>query len=123
MASPFRRRELRRARDLFSIANPVSRSRVSYVRLRPERPLSLYSDRRLYHPLRALRPAFAFKRPAARIVDRNVISARTQLAFAVPKKVAICIRRKERREVLHARGAAGGRVAKPRRNEWSNIKC
>ena len=51
------------------------------------------------------------------------VPARVQ--FAVPKKVAICIRRKARREVLHAlkltkKGKGGGAR---KRNLWSNVKC
>lgn len=50
-----------------------------------------------------------------------------RVAFAIPRKIAICVRRKIRKEVLHAyklvnkgRGGSG----RPRqRNEWSAVKC
>lgn len=50
---------------------------------------------------------------------------RDQLQFKRPEFVAICIRRHERREVLHAlqkvgKGSGGKR---PRRNQWSNVRC
>lgn len=44
--------------------------------------------------------------------------------FAVPPRVAICVRRKRRREVLHAIGAAGGKVRRrKRRSLWSDVRC
>lgn len=48
------------------------------------------------------------------------------LRFAIPSHIAVCVRRKVRREVLHAldrtskRGRGGG---KRHRNFWSGIKC
>lgn len=45
-------------------------------------------------------------------------------SFNVPGRVMVCVRRKIRREVLHALGRAGkGGGKKRRRNEWSNVKC
>lgn len=46
-------------------------------------------------------------------------------SFAVPKQVLVCVRRKQRKEVMHALGHAGSRKrqAKPRRNETSYIRC
>lgn len=49
------------------------------------------------------------------------------LQYAIPKRVAVCVRRKERREVLHALRVAGrsGSAFKPRRrtNSETRIKC
>lgn len=45
------------------------------------------------------------------------------IEFQAPKRVLVCVRRKARREVLHALGGAGGRVKRPRRNRDSNVIC
>lgn len=83
------------------------------------------ADRRRYYPnVNLLRPAHAFKREAARLVIGR--SMESPVRFAVPGYVAICIRRKMRREVLHAfkltrkSGKGGG---KRRRNAYSGIRC
>lgn len=46
-------------------------------------------------------------------------------SFAVPQQVMVCVRRKQRKEVMHALGHAGSRKkqAKPKRNETSYIRC
>jgi hypothetical protein len=46
------------------------------------------------------------------------------IAFQNPSKVAICIRRKQRKQVLHAIGKAG-KVGqrRPKRNYFSSIHC
>lgn len=52
--------------------------------------------------------------------------AKSKLSFLRPDLVAVCLRRKARREVLFAldkkpkRGRGGGAR---RRNKWSNVKC
>ncbi|WNK13477.1 MAG: hypothetical protein [Microvirus sp.] len=43
--------------------------------------------------------------------------------FEAPKFVAICVRRKQRREVLLALGKGGGGKRHPRRNQFSNVRC
>lgn len=46
-------------------------------------------------------------------------------SFTVPQQVMVCVRRKQRKEVMHALGHAGSRKrqAKPKRNETSYIRC
>lgn len=115
-----------RKRDDFSIARRFPLLSVVLPRL-PHR-LSVYGDRREFHPLRLFRsPSVVGSRSARRlVVDKDrPFKFGDVLKFAVPRRVLICIRRKERREVLHAkrftgRGSGGG--AK-RRNMWSMIKC
>lgn len=46
-----------------------------------------------------------------------------RVGFEVPDSVVVCVRRKQRREVIHAKGRAGTRVRKPRRNQYSEIAC
>lgn len=95
--------------------------------------LGLIEDRRRYTPGQS---------PLRRGVNLVTVGARPRLtlkqnpkynqpsqtkaivAFADPHKIPLCIRRKERREVLHAKGVAGGKVRRPgRRNQWSDVKC
>jgi len=50
----------------------------------------------------------------------------TRIGFQYPWQVMICVRRKRRKEVLHALKKTGGRGAphkKPRRNYWSEVRC
>lgn len=89
-------------------------------------------DRRTYSPTPYR--VIASPRKAARLVpDRTGQSIRDQVGpvpagvqFNIPKKVAICVRRKARREIMHAlkltrkAGKGGG---KRNRNLWSTIKC
>lgn len=82
-------------------------------------------DRRRYYPNRnLLRPAHAFKSEAKRLVVGRTMQS--PVRFAIPRYVSICVRRKMRREVLHAfklthkSGRGGG---KRRRNAYSGIRC
>lgn len=48
------------------------------------------------------------------------------LQFAVPEKTVVCVRRKQRKEVLHAlrkTGSGRGRRKSPRRNWYSGVRC
>lgn len=106
---------------------PDSVERQQYVR-------SL-EDRRLNHPLpRIHRPAVASVRSATRLIAHPLRSFTTAVGnnapagirFYLPDRVAICVRRKIRREVVHAlrinpkHGRGGG---KRRRTPHSGIKC
>jgi len=49
-----------------------------------------------------------------------------RVGFALPWQVVICVRRKRRREVMHALGIAGGSGIgrhPQRRNEYSEVRC
>lgn len=83
------------------------------------------ADRRQWHPERWGRPVVATHRAAARIVvpPRPGPVLTSRLAFAQPKRVLVCHRRKTRREVLHALGKSGGGNAAPRRKPTSEISC
>ena len=114
---------------------PVDRrevvSQVSKPRLFPLPSLSVvlreFEDRRTFHPLgRALRPALSFPRAAARLVVKpSFRSLSARVGFEVPSRVAVCIRRKQRKEVIHALKLTGkGAGARfRRRNIWSGIVC
>jgi len=49
-----------------------------------------------------------------------------RVGFSHPWQVIVCVRRKRRREVLHAlrkTGRGGSKQRKPRRNFWSEVRC
>lgn len=108
-----------RPRDVLSIANqrlrPVVRSSLLDLRL--------IEDRRLFPRQLAW--------PKARRLDGHVLARVAEKrrgpslvqAFVAPRSVAICVRRKRRKEVLHARGVAGGRVRRGKRNQWLDVRC
>lgn len=94
-------------------------------------PLRLIEDRRTYHPLEFFRPARTTHGGLAGPVtvtpkNKNKAFLAHGLAFPQPsKKIAVCVRRQQRREVLAAmkkfgKGKGGG---KKRRNWHSNIGC
>lgn len=124
-----RRRSNRIGRDSSHIANlRLPRYVVSRVRF-PSPTRRLLEDRRFYHPLGRLdRPAFATRRSAARLVARHQdgrMQTKARISFADPRRVMVCVRRKERREVLFARGVGGSkrRQRKPRRTPLSAVSC
>ena len=86
-------------------------------------------DRRLYNPSTFVTPKTtlgksavikqASSSPAAKGVQKT-----TQMRFIAPKEVITCLRRKQRKEVMHAIKKAGKSGQKrPTRNQLSNIKC
>lgn len=118
----------------------ASRSRLDFIQTyRPVlTPLTLYEDRRTYHPDGQFRWPAASPRAAAQVVARPARVTRSSvgghysfrpkqtkavLAFAAPHKVAVCVRRQVRKEVLFAHGVGGGKVRKPRRNAYSKLHC
>lgn len=113
------------------VRKPLYRMVVKRVSIpRVETPLQQIEDRRRYHPLRALAPAQTFSSKSQRKLVEKPRSTREafpslRLGFAVPDKVAACVRRKSRREVLFAiKGTGpGSRQKRRRRNELSNIQC
>lgn len=119
-----RRSKSRYTRDVSNIAN---RSRLGY-RITPlSTYLSEYDDRRRFHPLGDRRPIRSFDRFVSprRVVSPNPrVRVPTAVAFANPRKVFLCVRRKIRREVMFAKGGAGSRkMRRPKRNQHSNVRC
>lgn len=47
----------------------------------------------------------------------------SRILFKAPKRVLVCVRRRQRREVLLALGRGGGYHRPPRRNVYSNVHC
>lgn len=89
--------------------------------------LSLLEDRRQFHPLGPFRPATASPRRAARVVIKSPnrpFKRPDVFGFAIPDRVAICVRRNERRQVLFAkRKMRAGAGSRKRKNLWSSISC
>lgn len=123
-------------RDVFN-SNPVAnRDPLSSLLLpRPTlSPLRLdvlaLEDRRQWHPERQLRPFTAAPRQSAQLVTRqrpqNVQPSQTKalIAFRAPERVAVCVRRSIRKEVLHALRITGKRgQGRPHKNFASSISC
>lgn len=88
------------------------------------------SDLRLFTPDPYISAKDLRGRPAYRLdVPRSVSPSPRRLpsgvAFASPQNMMICVRRKTRKQVLHAlkKTGAGSRKKIRRRNEWSDIRC
>lgn len=132
----------RMRRDTSAIANrrlPVSAlySPVPYT----NSYLRTIEDRRSYHPEGTYRPARLFNESRHRLRaisasrSRSVARSRYRapqgfgqlvhsVGFVRPQKVLICVRRKIRREVLHAKGVAGRRgLRRPKYNWYSQVSC
>lgn len=58
--------------------------------------------------------------PSVRQVTRRIDP---KISFGDPATVAICVRRKQRREVLFAKRRMRGRGGARRRHWYSNVKC
>lgn len=86
--------------------------------LRPRTILRDAEDRRLRRPEREAPPRTVAGVPMRRILDVRAYRD----AFVNPRLVAICVRRRRRREVLHALKRTNGQGAR-RRNVWSNVRC
>lgn len=110
--------------------------------VRPRTSLMQVEDRRRYHPLGSMAPAATLsRRDQRRLVEKTQHVGRevrrasfdpfaswvmpaAKLGFAVPKKVAVCVRRKQRREAMFATGkSGGGNSSRRRRNQFSEIIC
>lgn len=77
-------------------------------------------DRREFNPWKPFAPV---QSPVVRQRDVRV-NVRSKMSFAVPRMVTVCVRRKERREVIFARGKAGGGSRRRKKfNYWSAVKC
>lgn len=140
------RRSSRRRRDTSDIANRrlprvVKSSRTISFRHLYSSPLTIFEDRRSFHPEGRVRPAASFNRsrhrlslvasPPASHIRRGYTklpslwdATKARIGFDVPDKVLVCVRRKMRREVLHAFRKTGKRGQRsPRFNFFSKISC
>lgn len=124
----------RRRSDRYSYTPPNRRyvAPLPRVVLRPivvvrHPPVNL--DMRTFHPMGRLRPRPALPVAARRLVPSqpkrySAASISHKMGFAVPKRVLVCVRRKQRREVIHAKRLTRKGAGSPkRRNIWSAISC
>lgn len=93
-------------------------------------------DRRAFHPDDFFRPAASVFGDDARVVERASAApsrspkvkfsrpAALGFHFNVPERVAVCVRRKSRREVLFAKRRQGRGARSPKKfNYWSTVRC
>ena len=101
--------------------------------------VALSEDGRHWHPGRSVdrapklidgRPARILEKPFSRLNANTKRRSRSAarllgaMSFQYPEVTAVCVRRKQRREVIHALGKAGrGRRRPPRRNQYSTVRC
>lgn len=131
-----------RGRDTNIISNrrlPLSYSNIFSSNSIRFPKLIQFEDRRLFNPEGIYAPARSFSKPRHKlvlsVVDRfrgaSKVARRrldfrllSPLSFEAPKKVLICVRRKQRKEVLHALRKAGKfGQRRPRRSYYSDISC
>lgn len=106
--------------------------------IRPRVSLQIIEDRRRFHPLGKLAPAATYSRrdqrrivEKVRAVTKQAVRTRapvfpaSDFGFAVPDKVAVCVRRKQRREALFAKRKTGrgARAQTRRRGPFTEIHC
>lgn len=86
-------------------------------------------DRRTFRPDGAAKHTRSSRRSRIPLVAhdtrgiRSNFSVPVHVAFKAPRYVAVCVRRKQRREVLLAKGFGGGKHRKPKLNSYSNVRC
>lgn len=85
-------------------------------------------DRRFFHPERDYRPALSFGRRSSVVISSSVagrhVGVPARVRFDLPERVAKCVRRKERREVMFAkRKTRKGAGSRRRRDWWSDVSC
>lgn len=114
------------------IANLPRLLEPSISRVTPPRPKPTGFDRRRFYPDSGVMrkefrkphiPPAPNNRKAARLVLDPFRPLKQVVAFAAPKRVLVCVRRKIRKEVILATGKGGGSHRKPRRTEFSNVRC
>lgn len=115
------------SREAADFANPLE-GLLTDPNLTRSGRLTAIEDRRQWTPGRFTIPKTA--RHVARLVmaipstrSKSFPGRQEVYRFAVPQQVAVCARRQIRKEVIHAKGVAGKRVRRPKRNAWSSVSC
>lgn len=87
--------------------------------------LSEVEDRRTFNPAGRFRPAASSRRHLVKTkpIKLTGFASSPIHGFVAPRGVAICVRRKIRREVIFARGKQGRGNKKPRYNLFSKVRC
>lgn len=127
-----------RKRDSNAISSPRLRfsKKPQYQWVSPKKNLRVYEDRRSFHPQGKSAPARSFSSTRHRLkVAQTYIPGPTYtqslfstlpvaIGFQQPKDVLVCVRRKERREVMFALKKAGKSGQQTRKlSEYSGIRC
>lgn len=60
---------------------------------------------------------------SSRAIEPGALFSAGPIGVRRPDSVAVCVRRKRRKEVLHALRRVGRNSGRRRRNQWSDIKC
>lgn len=148
MARRHNKRDITRRRSIRKVERDLNRIATLEHVLRPAEPAlnlrrfvrvslapSLVDDRRTFHPERAYRPALRFSGVKATVglVDKHssqpgrrvLRQTRAPIAFKAPEGVVVCVRRKQRREVLFAlnRTGRGSKARRRVRSFWSGVSC
>lgn len=125
-------------REISKFARPVAPIRLPRLSRVPRVALTLYEDRRTFHPDGRLRRTIALPQSGSRIVLKDAkhvsqqsgrsyyrpLSTKAVLAFAAPQRVAVCVRRHRRREVLFAKRRTGkGAYARKHLTDLSKVSC
>lgn len=83
-------------------------------------------DRRRFSPLSVPRAA-SLRVPGVRIGQVKKFKSRALrpgFFFTGSRSVMVCVRRKERKEVMHAKGIAGRRgLRRPKRSAFTSVRC
>lgn len=108
--------------NLIMSYRPLPRSPVRVPYLAP------ITDRRTYHPAPRFRPVtVSGSRHHTLAPGKKFLTpfgVTPIVRFEAPRKIAVCVRRKTRREVLFAQRRTGKGARSPRRrDEWSDVSC
>lgn len=81
-------------------------------------------DRRTWHPQRTFRPAVSLSGNRTRMVVSDARGLSPRVRFDASHRVVVCVRRKQRKEVMFALRKTGkGAKARRRRNRFSDMEC
>lgn len=132
------RRRRRQDEPIVSVADATTPLSLTRALLSPPSPAArptvdrLIDDRREYHPLGFFKPATKISTggPVGPLRVSRPTKARpgrlpVNVGFTAPGDTAICVRRKQRKEVLHAlkRTGKGGARRRPKFNWFSRVSC
>lgn len=113
-----------RSTDDARFYHPLGDARPLGSRVRSDRHLLVYGSAAVSGQKRGTRRIASPWAPSKEIrVFAEPGSAPAAIGVRRPRNVSICMRRKARREVMHAKGLNGGGNRKPRWNFRSFIRC
>lgn len=130
-----RRRKRQRRSSEVTFSRPLTARLLgplpSSVRFQKSHAVAV-EDRRTHHPLGFFRPARQWSGHPVQpnVVSKNSVGKQAKrfpvgIRFADPRRTLICVRRKQRKEVLFAKRKTGkgARARHRRRNYFSEVSC